>query len=473
MKSTKAAVGAGEKKPMSMWAVILIVVTAVYILSFVIPAGSFEREGNTAIPGTFAITDKIYLTPFQVIMGIGDAAFDSFGGLFISILIIGGMMGVVNSTGIIDTALGNMIHRLRDKALLIIPCFIFAMGFLGALGSMISTAILFLPLGLSLAKQMRVDRKFAVALIMMGSYTGFMSSPVNTLTTVLGQEIAGLEPYSGFGLRLAATVTNLTLVSVYLMWYARKTSKTNLWREEFKADAEGGADGSSHAGPDGEEGGGERRKLTGRDAVVLCLFFGGFIFFAIGAPLFHFTTLNLGSIMLPIGLLCGFAAGYDLDRTMKNFVKGAQSMVSVLIFMILASAMSVILNDSQILDTIVYYFSIPLNYLGSAAAAIGMFVANAVINIFINSGSGQTAVVMPIMAPLSDVVGVTRQMAVMTLQFGDGFTNLLAPTSVNLLANLALARVSMRDWYRIAVPIHAIEFVFMCGWIILGTAIGF
>lgn len=451
-----------EKKPMSMWAIILWVIFVVYILSFIIPSGAYQREGANAIPGTFSIIDKVYLSPFDVIMGIGDSAYKSFGGLFISILIIGGMMGVVNSTGVIDLGMRNLIEKLKDKAFLIIPAFIFAMGFLGALGSMISTAILFIPLGLSLSRQMKADKTFAVGLIIMGSYTGFMSSPVNTLTTIMGQEIAGLEPYSGAGLRTIVTIVNLTLLSVYLIWYAKRVSKTEKWKSEFAEEILNEGSGT----PEG-------RPMSWKEIAVLCLFFGSFIFFAIGAPLFHFTTLNLGSIMLPVGLLCGIIAGYDLEKTMKEFVNGSKSMASVLIFMILASTMSVILNQSMILDSIVYYFSIPLNILGSSMAAIGMFVVNAFVNIFINSGSGQTAVMMPIMAPLSDVIGVSRQMAVMTLQFGDGFTNLLAPTSVNLLACLALAKVSMKEWYRLAVPIHAIMFLVMCGFIILGTAIGF
>lgn len=450
------------KEPMSMWAIIMWVILVVYVLSFIIPSGLYQRAGTNAIPGTFHFIDKTYLSPFTVILDVGNAAYKAFGGLFISILIIGGMMGVVNSTGVIDLALKNLIKKLENKALLIIPAFIFAMGFLGALGAMISTAILFIPLGLSLAKQMKTDKVFAVGLIIMGSYVGFMSSPVNTLTTVLGQDIAGLEPYSGSGLRTVATIVNLSLVSLYLAWYAHRTAKTDKWKTEFADQI--AAENVSNM---------QERDLTARDMLLLVLFFGSFLFFAIGAPLFHFTVLNLGSIMLPVGLLCGLVAGYDLNKTMTEFVNGSKSMVSVLVFMILASAMTVILTKSMILDTIVYFFSIPLNMLGSSMAAIGMFIVNALINIFINSGSGQTAVMMPIMAPLADVVGVSRQMAVLTLQFGDGFTNLLSPTSVNLLACLAMAKVSIKEWYKLAVPIHAVLFVVICGFIIFGTLTGF
>ena len=445
-----------------MWAVILTVIAVVYVLSFIIPAGAYARDGKMAIPGTFAFQDKVYLMPWDVILGTGKQAYDSFGSLFVTILIMGGMMGVVNSTRVIDRALNNLIARLRGRAFLIIPVFIFAMGFFGSMGSMITTAVLFIPLGLSLARQLKTDRSFAVALIMMGSYTGFMSSPVNMLTTILGQDIAGLTPYSGSVLRTIVTLINLAIVSLYLIWYAKRAQKHP---ERFEAafdTNEAEAEETPKIVP-----------LKANEIAVMLIFFGSFLFFAIGGPMFGFNTLTLGSIMLPVGIVCGLLARYDLDTLMGHFVKGVQGMTSVIVFMILASVMSFILNNSMILDTIVYFLSIPLSYMGKAMAGVGMFVANAIINIFINSGSGQTSVVMPIMAPLADVIGVSRQMALLCLQYGDGFTNLLAPTSVNLLACLALAKVGMKDWFKIIVPVYSIIFVVLCISIFVGTAIGY
>lgn len=449
-----------QKKDLSLWMVILIVILTVYVLHFIIPAGEFERDGNIAIPGTWHTIEKVYLTPLDVILGMGNTALSSFGSLIISILIIAGFMGVINSTKVIDKGLNNLIVTFENKALFIIPCIIFAMGFFGCLGAMISTAVLFLPVGLSIAKRLKVDRKFAVALILLGSHTGFMSSPINTLTTVLGQEIAGITPYSGAGFRTIVTVINLLIVSLYLMWYAKKMSKTDQWKTEL-ADIEVVEFDSASA------------KFIGRELIVLFTFLGSFTLIAIGAPLFQLTTIQIASIMFPLAIICGFIYGYDLDTTMKNFCKGAEGMVGILLFMVLVSAMTTILNQSLILDSIVYYFSLPLNMIGSTFAPIGMFVANAFINIFIGSGSGQTSVVMPIMAPLADIVGVSRQMAVLTLQYGDGFTNLFVPTGSVLLANLALSKVSLKDWLKILTPVYTIIFVVLCCSIFIGVAIGY
>ena len=433
-----------KKESMSMWKIILIVNLAVYILSFVIPSGAYQRDGKMAVPGTYEVVEKTYLNPVDVILAVGDTVYSSFGKLFVTLIIMGGMMGIVNSTGVLDRALGNLIHRLKDKALAIIPIYV--------------------PLGLLIARKLRADRTFAVGLVILGSFTGFMSSPINPLTGVMGQEIAGLVPYSGAGLRTIVTILNVAVVSAYLVWWAKRCQKnTAIYEADFggEEDVESGEYENTY------------KPLSGREMAILAIFFGAFIFFAAGGPTLGLGMTQLGSIMLPVAFVEGILAGYSLDDTMKNFVKGTQSMCGVMVFMVLASIMSIILNQAGVLDSIVYYISIPLSHLSSAMAAVGMFIANAFINVFIGSGSGQTVVAMPIMAPLADVVGVTRQMAVLTLQYGDGFTNLFLPTNVNLMACLAMAGVDFKRWMKFLVPCYAILFVIMVASIFIGTAIGF
>ena len=445
-----------KKESMSMWKIILIVNLAVYILSFVIPSGAYQRDGKMAVPGTYEVVEKTYLNPVDVILAVGDTVYSSFGKLFVTLIIMGGMMGIVNSTGVLDRALGNLIHRLKDKALAIIPIYVFATALLGCVGSMISTVILFVPLGLLIARKLRADRTFAVGLVILGSFTGF--------TGVMGQEIAGLVPYSGAGLRTIVTILNVAVVSAYLVWWAKRCQKnTAIYEADFggEEDVESGEYENTY------------KPLSGREMAILAIFFGAFIFFAAGGPTLGLGMTQLGSIMLPVAFVEGILAGYSLDDTMKNFVKGTQSMCGVMVFMVLASIMSIILNQAGVLDSIVYYISIPLSHLSSAMAAVGMFIANAFINVFIGSGSGQTVVAMPIMAPLADVVGVTRQMAVLTLQYGDGFTNLFLPTNVNLMACLAMAGVDFKRWMKFLVPCYAILFVIMVASIFIGTAIGF
>lgn len=458
---TEPIVKKQENKAISLWIIILSVIAVVYALSFIIPAGEYQRAGRMAIPGTYKVINKIYLSPISVILGMGQQAYKSFGGLFISIIVMGGLMGIVNSTKVIDRSLRMLINKLKDKAFIIIPFFIFAMGLFGCFGTMISSAVLFIPLGLSIAKQLHADRTFGVALIIMGSFTGFMTSPINMLTVIMGQEIAGIAPYSGAGLRTVVTIINLAVVSGYLIYWAKQAAKNHAYEESFGDDAAE------------EEISVEELHLSGRDVAVLALFLSSLIFFAVGSPLFKFGVLHLASIMLPVALLCGLIAGYDIDTTMKHFVKGSAGLLPIIIFMLFVAIMSVILNQSKILDTIVYYSAMPLSMMGKSFAAIGMFIANAFINIFITSGSGQTAVVMPIMAPLADVLGITRQMAVFTLQCGDGFTNLMTPTSANLLPCLMVGGISLKQWYKFIFRCYGLIFIVLCAAIMIGTAMGY
>ena len=127
----------------------------------------------------------------------------------------------------------------------------------------------------------------------------------------------------------------------------------------------------------------------------------------------------------------------------------------------------------MIMDSIVYYLSIPLSMMGNVMSSIGIFVVTALINIFIGSGSAKTAMLMPILAPLADVVGVTRQMSILAMQFGDGFTNLLSPINATLLGGLALAKLDFKEWYKMVVPLFIVEFVFLCVFLVIGVLIGF
>ena len=449
------------KKGLSIWIIILSVIVIVYGLSFIIPAGAFQRAGKIAIPGTYAVINKIYLSPLKVIIGIGENSYKVFGPLFIAILVMGGLMGIVNSTGGIDRLMTYFIKKFKNKALLIIPAIIFLMGFFGALGSFINTAILFLPIALSVANQLKADRVFAAGLLMLGSYTGFMSSPVNPFTTMMAQQIAGIPVCSGAGLRTIVTIINLAVVSLYLIWYAQKCRKDiTVWENDFA-----GAD--DVVAPD------DNISIPFREWLILIIFFCAFIIFAVGAPLFKMNILQLASIQLPIALICGAIAGYDIDTTMGHFVKGAQKMVGIIVFMVFASTMSVIFNESKILDTIVYYLSIPLSSLSHEIAAVGMFIVTALLNICIPSGSAKAALMMPVFAPLADVLGVSRQMSVLALQFGDGLTNLFTPMSVAVFACLAGAKVPVLKWYKFLLPLYLVLFIILIIAIFVGVAIGY
>lgn len=449
-----------QKKPLSNFTLLLIILGLVYILSFLIPSGNYERVDGMVDPNSFATAEKTYLNPISVLLAMPKTALSGSGSTIIAMLVVGGAIGVVISSGALDMGINMLLKKFNKKVLLIIPLIFIYFGALGTVGVM--TVLPFIPLSVELARKLKVDNIFAVGVLALGAYCGFMSSPISTFTTALAQEIAGLPAFSGAVYRTIITIVLLAVMAGYMCWYAARV------RKDPSKSVMDQIDFSGFGEPQEVEG----EKMTKRQIGCLLVFFAGFIIFPVCAAKFSFGTTQLAGIMLPVALICGFVAGYDLDGTMKAFISGAQRQVPSIIVIIVASGVTTVLNMSGILDSIVYYISQLLVSFNSVFAAIGMFIANSIINLAIPSGSGQAVAVMPIMAPLADVLGVSRQVSVLAFQLGDGFTNLLNPTNAALIGSLSLAKATFKDWVKMIFPLYVIVFFLCCIFISIGVVIG-
>lgn len=433
-----------KKSVSSPFTLIFILIIIVYILSFLIPSGEYVRTSGVIDPASFHYTQKTFLSPLAIINGFPKLAYAAMGKLFITMMITAGAIQVAQDSKAMDLGVYDLVKHLQDKAIFMIPLLVAFTGFLGMASVMLSTAIAFIPLGITIARRLGIDNIFPVGLMFLGSFTGFMASPISPVTTALAQEIAGLPILSGFGFRMSVTAILLAITAAYLTWYAyrvRKDAKNSVM-SEITLDSFGKLEDLSHT------------SFTWRHGLVLLVFMLAFVLFAVGSKNWGFGVSELSSIMLPTAFLMGFIARMSVPQICACIIKGMQGMANPILFMLIATCITVILKGSHILDTIVYFVSIPLTQLGEMAAAVGMFVANALINLGISSGSGQAVVVMPIMAPLADVVGVSRQVAVLAYQLGDGFTNLLNPVNVILLGSLALVRASFLDWLKFILPLY-------------------
>lgn len=451
-----------QKKASNPFILLFILIAIIYALSFIIPSGAYTRVDGVLDPSSFHYVDKVFLSPLKVLNDIPIVTYKNMGKLFITMLVVGGTINVVQDTKAMDLGIYALTEKLGNKAIFMIPLLLAFTGFLGTASVMISTVIAFIPLGITIARRLEIDNIFAVGLMFLGSYTGFMSSPISPITTALAQELVGLPALSGFNFRLILTLILLVVTAAYLTYYAYKVrkDKRNSVMSEITLDSFGELDDLSH------------EKFTVTHGLVLIIFFAAFILFSYGSANWKFGVSQLASIMLPTAFLCGLVGKKNINDICSSMIKGAQGMANPILFMLLATTITVILEGSGILDTIVYYVSIPLSSLGKQMAAIGMFVANAIINLGIGSGSGQAAVVMPIMAPLADVVNVSRQTAVLAYQLGDGFTNLLNPINVMLLGSLAMAKASLKDWFKLIWPLYVLLFIIIVIALITAVSIG-
>jgi uncharacterized ion transporter superfamily protein YfcC len=185
---------------------------------------------------------------------------------------------------------------------------------------------------------------------------------------------------------------------------------------------------------------------------VLAVTLATLVVLVIGIKLWHWYLIEMGALFLGLSLALAAIGRIGPDRAARTFATGAAELTTTALLIGFARAIEVVLSEGRVIDTVVWAIGQPLQQLGSAAAAVGMFMVQSAINLFIPSGSGQAYVTMPLMAPLADLVGVSRQVAVLAYQFGDGFTNILVPTNVVLMGILAIAGVPYQRWLRFVLP---------------------
>ncbi|MCI8455275.1 MAG: YfcC family protein [Lachnospiraceae bacterium] len=450
----------GNRKSLSNYSLLLIIIGIIYLISFLIPSGSFERVDGAVDSDSFTLVDKVFVSPVKLFMELPNTVISQQASTILAMIIVAGAIGVVTRSGALDLAIYSLTKRFESKILIVIPIIFLYFGALSLVG--VQVVIPFVPLAITLARRMKLDNIFAASVMILGAYCGFMSSPINPFTTAVAQEIAGLPTFSGAGLRTVLTIILLTVMAAYMCWYAARVRK-----DPGKSVME-----QTDFSEFGELAEYEGQKMELRHWLTLIIFFTGFILFGILAAKNQYGTKQLAAIMLPTAFCCGIVNGWGVDKIMEGFIDGAQRQIVPIVVMILACAVPTIFSLSGILDTVVYYLSMALSGLNSALAAIGMFIANAIINLAIPSGSAQAVAVMPIMAPLSDGIGVSRQTAVLAYQLGDGFTNLLNPACAPLVGCLAAARCTLKDWFKLIIPLYMIVFVICCVFLIIATRIG-
>ena len=457
---------AKEKKSKELNPFVLItwIIVVFWILSFFIPSGQFERVDNVVGPESFHILQKIYFYFFEEILTMGTSALKASGSLILSMLVVGGSLRMITETGAMDLGLDAIIKRYGDKTIAIIPILCCLLGVCGSATVFISTAITLVPICIVIAQKLKLDNAVAVGLAYLGPWIGFMASPINVSTTATAQSLAGIPQFSGFGVRLVMTVIFVLILAAFMTWYCvrirKDPSKSVMGGQSI--DSLSVEANSAYAG----------QKFTWKHGSILLVFVAGIVYFAIGTKLWKYGPSEMAGILFVAAVFGNIVAGKSLDEGYKTFVKGGQTMVSTVLMIILASMISAILTNGLIIDTVVYYISLPLRALPKAMAAIGMFVANCLINIPIPSGSAQANVVMPIMAPLSDVLGITRQTAILAYQYGDSFTNLMNPTSAAFMGALALAQVSFKKWMKFITPLFAVYLIPIVVSLVWATATG-
>jgi uncharacterized ion transporter superfamily protein YfcC len=396
-----------------------------------IPAGEFERveiEGRQVVePGSYAPSDAPAAGVAEVFLafprGLQETAYIVF-----YIFLIGGAFGVVNATGAVESAIQGIVRLCghRGELVIVLLMLLFSLG--GATIGMAEETLVFLPGLVVLARRLGYDEIVGGAIGLVGAGAGFAGAFLNPFTVGVAQEIAGLPLFSGIGLRLVAWVVITAVSIVYVVAWARRRQR------------------APETGTTPEPVGG--RLVGRRQALVLALMVLTLAAVVVGSISWGWGILELSALFVAVAVVAGALGGLGLNGTAERFVEGAAAITSGALVVGLARGILVILEGAQATDTMLNAMAGAIQGLPGWISVGGLYGVQVVLNYFVPSGSGQAALSIPVLAPLADLVGVTRQTTVLAYQFGDGFSNVFTPTQGYFMAGLALIGVSWERWVR-------------------------
>jgi uncharacterized ion transporter superfamily protein YfcC len=436
---------------------IFAVVVLVAVATWLVPGGEYERvirDGRTLVlPTSFRFVQSVPQGPGAVLMapvkGFIEAAH-----IIAFLFVIGGTFMVIQKTGAITASVQKMAYTFAQKPglrHLFIPVtmtvFSLAGGVFGMSEETMPFVLIFIPLAISLG----YDSLVGTAIPFLGAAAGFAGSVFNPFTVGIAQSIAELPLYSGMEYRMVIWVISTACMITFVMLHARRVRANPEASPVYDLD--------------------RRRKhelhldnatpvlLSASHKVVLGTFVAAIVLLVFGILTWGWYITEIAGLFLGLGILSGVVGRLRLAEIADAFKEGARDMVGVALIIGCARAILVVATDGKILDVLLYSLSGVISGLHPILAAQAMFVTQGIINFFVHSGSGQAALTMPVMAPLADVVGISRQTAVLAFQFGEGWINPILPTSGVTMGVLGLAGISWERWFRWMLPAQIFFFL--------------
>lgn len=447
-----------EIKAVNTFIIIFILLIITAGLTWVIPAGEYKREvveeRKVVVENSFTYTesnsqsvDDILTAPIK---GFVDAA------LIIGfVFIVGGAFEIFRRTNAVDSAIIRIIKLHNSSAFVkksLIPLMMIIFSLAGSVFGMSEEIIPFILVFIPLSLMLGYDSVTGVAIPFVGAGAGFAGAFLNPFTVGIAQGIAGIKIFSGIEYRIFVWIVITTAAVIFVERYAKKILKNPELSVTYEADL---IKKKKLPASDLDK----QTELTGRHKAVLFIFISGIAVLVFGVLEYGWYIEEISAVFFATGITAGFAGRLGINQITDSFVKGAKDLLGTALIIALARGILIIAQDGKIIDTILYNLSQPISSLHPVISSQAMFLIQSFINFFVPSGSGQAALTMPVMAPLADLVGVSRQTAVLAFQFGDGFSNLIIPTSAVTMSVLALAEIPWEKWARWVLPLEIIFFI--------------
>ena len=440
--------------------IIFAIIILAAIATYLIPAGSYEREtvdGVTkVVANSYSIVDANPTGLLALFTSIQIGLIESANIIFL-IFIIGGIVRVIESTGAIDSGINTLIVKTKGRYMVLITSVAGIFGLLASMGLAANAVIAFIPIGIALARSLKLDAIVGIATIYLGYYSGMIAGVFDPTILGLAQTIAELPLFSGMPLRIVIFIALITITITYTNLYAKKIK--NNPEKSIMGDQPFGDNEEEHESIHQENN--QHANFTTVQKLVLLSFISFIGIFIFGAFTKNWGINELVGIFLIMGIVIAVIARISPNNFVKIFIEGAKSITYGALVVGLARAVIVILENGHIMDTIVNAALVPLQSLSVFTGGLLLFVFNLLFNLIVTSGTGQAAIVMPIMVPIVDMLGITRQTGALSFMLGDGITNIITPTSGVLMAVLAVGGVKWTQWVKFAFPL-------MLMWIVVG-----
>ena len=437
-------------------------------LSYVLPAGEFTRHldavtgRQVVVAGSYHAVPATPVGPLDVLVNVPKGLADAAAVVFL-IFLAGGAFTVVDQTGALRFGVDWLLRRAHGREVLVIPLVGTLFATMGALENMGEEIIPLVPVLLVLMRRLGYPTLTAVAASVGAAFVGASFSPINPFQVGIAQKLAQLPLLSGGGFRLG-----FLLVAVVLwLWATTRHAVRHRVAPDLSLDANEAAANEAASDPAAPT-----PTSNGRPGLVLLLMLAAFGVFAYGVVQLHWEFEQMSALFLGLGIVAGLVGGRGLTGTAEGFIAGFRDIAFSALLIGFARAIFVVLEQGHIVDTIVHGLAAPLGHLPVALAALGMMGVQTLLHVPVPSGSGQATLTMPLLVPLSDILGLSRQVTVLAFQYGAGLCELITPTNGTLMAMLAATGVRFEQWIKFAAPLWAALFALGAVAVVAGIALG-